>query len=779
MKLKIIMLLIIISLKLISGVDFCEGQPFKNIMTKSSFFHKVEYLKKGDIDELDGFSTLENLPIKSLTPDWLVLEFNEEEIKLPIFSSNLFCNQLNDATNLCLLEVVTITSNLYVFKQIKFQYEYKKEDSQSTDCEELLREGLGFDDKAKEKKFCQIRNINKFDHIFTVPLLAKGEEKAKDIMKFNTEDKLLRLNNSVTWQEEAKIKTKTKITKFKIKKSVELTIEGRLSEFDENDSCFYLLKKIKSYFPEKCPEGTYEFKYHYLTKSEELVTKEEGIPPNGVIKLKDLDNIIVNGHSEFKFKHFNDARHLPYYEDNFLNVYLTRNGDNYEAYVSFRSEECLKRMRDKLLSLHSCSYDDGNNSLVYYALDLQNKMVGRVLGFFLDSGYVKVYYTLEDIIIHDIKLKEDVNSKQERLYIKGVRKGNQQHIIEREYLVNIKNNSVCQGKFDKIRGEVFSRYVGLAEKGIFYFLQEKKSKNKKAPAVAVVKLEKSKISINDQNMLIQDVKVKEKGNSLILAMYGEEIIYHNGCEDCFRIFTEKLKIIAGKGKKEKPKHQPEGDSEDVEKGGLEKQPEEEKPKHQPEGDSEDVEKGDLEKQPEEEMPKHRPEEDSKEKKISKNTNENSKVRKEGKHKEKEHPKPNHKGVSKVENKVKQGNQDQEKEHHPKPHPRGAYKAQNKTNEENTSINKKNQIIDFKGDTMKAKDAKQILEQEYQRPLLAKGESNVIAKEGVKENENTIQLESEEAHSFKAEVKNDQTKKRFFHLTKPNWTIIREGKVEYI
>jgi hypothetical protein len=72
MKLKIIMLLIIISLKLISGVDFYEGQPFKNIMTKSSFFHKVEYFKKGDIDELDGFSTLENLPIKSLTPDWLV-----------------------------------------------------------------------------------------------------------------------------------------------------------------------------------------------------------------------------------------------------------------------------------------------------------------------------------------------------------------------------------------------------------------------------------------------------------------------------------------------------------------------------------------------------------------------------------------------------------------------------------------------------------------------------------------------------------------------------------
>jgi hypothetical protein len=507
----------------------------------------------------------------------------------------------------------------------------------------LLRNslGLGLDDKAKEKKFCQIRNLNNFYHKFTVPLLAEGEVE-EDVMQFNTEEKQLTLHGFGTRPEEIKIEIK--------KSTAELTIKKQSYEFNENDSCFYLLKKIESFFPEKCSKKTHTFNYHYLTKNREFVTKEKGI--DGVIKLKDLDNIKVNGLSKFKFKHFNDADHLPYYEDNFLNVYLTdiKNGDNYEAYVLFRSKECLKRIRDKLLSFHSCSYDDGNNSLVYYDFDLQNTKVGRVLGFFLDSGCVKVYYTGEDIIIHDIKLEEDEYSEQEWLYIKGVVTGKSATYNKKKYLVNIKNNSVCRGKFDKIRDELFSRYVRLAEKGIFYFLRKTKPQNDlmKVPAVAVVKLEKNEIFINDLNTnKYTYVEVEEEENSLILPIYGEDIIYHNGCEDCFRIFTKKLAEIR---KRKKPKQQHKGDSKHVKRADLENQSEE-KPKQQHKGDSKHVKKADLENQSEEEKPKQQHKGDSREKKIFKNTNGNSEVEKEGKHKEKEHPKPHHEGVSKAENKT--------------------------------------------------------------------------------------------------------------------------------
>jgi hypothetical protein len=79
--------------------------------------------------------------------------------------------------------------------------------------------------------------------------------------------------------------------------------------------------------------------------------------------------------------------------------------------------------------------------------------------------------------------------------------------------------------------------------------------------------------------------------------------------------------------------------------------------------------------------------------------------------------------------------------------------------------------------MKAKNAKQIQEQEYERLLLPEEDSN--AEGWVKEDEKTIQSESGKAHSLEALPKNGETKKRFFHLTKPKWTIIRKRNVEYM
>jgi hypothetical protein len=546
MKLKLTILLTIVSVGLISG-EVCNGQPFKGIKIKNSFFDLIDTYFYGD--NIDGritrFSQLDQLPITSLRPDMMTLEFGDnelkEEIKLPIFSPNLVCNEVGTKI-VCLLEFVTIVSNLFVFKQIRFHYYHNTQNVDDPSCEKILRDTLGLNEN--KRNFCRVENIMVLEHIFYIVLPDTKQ------IRFNAQENEFMYDNRFFKPKQIDITIN--------KEGAILNIENNEYNFGVDTSCFSLLKKIKSLFkPETCSAETNEFSYHYLTKNGELLTKESDIQSEGIMNLEDLTNIKINNQSGFQFKRFEEAYLLPTYDKKYLHFYLDNNDDHYEAYVYLRTDKCFERIKEKLLALHSCTYDkyslvyyNQKNNFPFYYRKVQNTeevLVEKVLVFDFRKGEVDDRGILQYITIYDMKLKQNEKGK-DRLYVNGVnRKG---ELVNITYSVRINIDPTCKGKFVDIQNKLTDGYLKMADQGKFYFWQLDKKNEQKS--FAEVELKKNKVTIVGEESLIQSAVVEN--NSLKLKIDENEIIYHSNCARCLEILSNKLNKVVEREKKraEKP-----------------------------------------------------------------------------------------------------------------------------------------------------------------------------------------------------------------------------------
>jgi hypothetical protein len=451
----IIILLAIISI--VSG-EVCKGKKFENVFTEQMYFTGNFNYDAPFVENWLRFSS--SFKITDIQEGRL--SFTQSDIKhsYHYWLPRLDCQPRVESDKLvkvCLLQYIIMKDNL--FFTTRKQLKYFINDEHTDECINEIRQKLNDNQPTTDS----ISYIEGSYQLFSIAL--PDAEKALNFhtktMKFSWEGENQEIEN---------------ITISPKEKNELLTINGESYTFSDGSRTTMLLKKIRLLL-ETCPSIDGEYNYYDLQSFDstgKLVSNL--LPVEGKIDLSSLDDIkIKNAEKKLSLVKYKSAKSLfPVYEKYNLEFTLK---DTEKAkhifFVTIQNKKCLA-------FIEGCPKEVPQTLYYFKELDVEGNReykfgeVVKGLEFIPDEGAVKeregdtkLELTLNKIRLYDFELRQDLNNKEDWLYIKGI-DGNGK-IINKKYLVKTTNRNLCRERYESLESKLYDKQE---EQGKFFLWED-------------------------------------------------------------------------------------------------------------------------------------------------------------------------------------------------------------------------------------------------------------------------------------------------------------------